>query len=194
MHPKEARKQKTGTGRLAALSLSGSEIIVDTDFTHNRRLNELLRDPALLPVLLYPSRNAWHSDSAELRSELTGRTLLVIILDATWFFARKMLRLSRNIQALPALSFTRPYRSQFVFKQQPHPHCLSTIESAHALIEELKEGGLIPPSVDSSPLLKVFQSMIDYQLASEQQRHVEMARELYPELFAADGDEQEGGA
>ena len=28
MHPKEAYKQKTGTGRLAALSLAGAEIIV----------------------------------------------------------------------------------------------------------------------------------------------------------------------
>ena len=44
MHPKEAYKQKTGTGRLAHLTLEDSEIIVGVDFTDNPRLNTLITD------------------------------------------------------------------------------------------------------------------------------------------------------
>ena len=42
MHPKEAYRQRTGTGRLANISLIDSEIIVGIDFTDNARLNELI--------------------------------------------------------------------------------------------------------------------------------------------------------
>ena len=58
MHPKEAYKQKTGTGRLACLSLIDSEIIIDVDFTNNKRLNALLADSQYFPIILYPGNDA----------------------------------------------------------------------------------------------------------------------------------------
>ena len=54
MHPKEAYKQKTGTGRLAHLTLEDSEIIVGVDFTDNPRLNTLITDEKYFPVVMYP--------------------------------------------------------------------------------------------------------------------------------------------
>ena len=60
MHPKEYRKQRTGTGRLAKISLKDSEILVGIDFSQNTRLQALLNDPRYFPVLLYPGEDAWN--------------------------------------------------------------------------------------------------------------------------------------
>ena len=57
MHPKEAKKQRTGTGRLSKNSLTDSEILVGVDFTQNKRLLQLINDPQYFPVLLYPKEN-----------------------------------------------------------------------------------------------------------------------------------------
>ena len=42
MHPKEARKQRTGTGRLSHIALKDSEILVGLDFSKDRRFMELI--------------------------------------------------------------------------------------------------------------------------------------------------------
>lgn len=184
MHPKEAYKQKTGTGRLASLSLADSEIIIGVDFTANTRLSDLLADTdTYFPVLLYPAEDAWHSDTPTFRYAIGGRKLLVIVIDATWFFARKMLFLSRNLQHLPTLSFSKPYRSEFTFKNQPAPECLSTIESVYYLTEELKAGGIARADADVTGLMEVFHRMIDFQLECEQRRKETGAALLHPELF-----------
>ena len=61
MHPKEFKKQRTGTGYLAHICLKDSEIIVGLDFSKNQRLMELLHDPQYYPVLMYPGEDAWHA-------------------------------------------------------------------------------------------------------------------------------------
>lgn len=183
MHPKEAYKQKTGTGRLTSLALADSEIIVGIDFTDNARVNELINDDDAFPVILYPASDAYFTDSPEFRTAIGGKKLTVFVVDATWFFARKMMNLSRNLHGLPKLSFRKEYRSRFEFKKQPSPECLSTIESTYYLAEELKEAGIVKPDADLSCLMTAFRNMVEYQLACEQARHVAMARELYPELF-----------
>lgn len=187
MHPKEAYQQKTGTGRLASQSLIDSEILIGIDFTDNARLNALLDSSgdgaAYQPFLLFPGEKAWHTEDPGFPDLLRGKKPLVIIVDATWFFAKKILRLSSNLHDLPTLSFRNSYRSQFEFKTQPAPECLSTIESAYYLIEEFKSNNLISAEVDPSGLMKVFHEMVRYQLSCEQIRHEAMAAELYPELF-----------
>ena len=193
MHPKEAYRQKTGTGRLASLSLSDSEIIVGIDFSHNRRLNELISGQGeaeghgegrdYFPVLLYPDKEALYADSPALAKAASKRKLLVIVVDATWFFARKMVQASVNLHALPKLSFNAGYKSRFEFKRQPAPECLSTIESSYYLIQELRNAGIVDGAIDPEPLMRVFRDMVQYQLSKEQERHESMAACLYPELF-----------
>lgn len=193
IHPKEAYRQKTGTGRLAALSLSDAELIIGIDFTDNQRVNELIsgRDgnegygegAGYYPVVLYPAENSLSADSTALRESLGERRLLVLIVDATWFFARKMLKASANLAGLPTLSFSAGYRSVFEIKRQPAPECLSTIESAHYLISELKAAGIANPLADESRLMRIFREMVHYQLDREQERHEAEAMDLYPELF-----------
>jgi DTW domain-containing protein YfiP len=174
MHPKEAYHQRTGTGRLANISLIDSEIIVGIDFTDNARLNELIggtgAGAGYFPVVLYPAPDAHFTDSAPFREAIGTKKLLVIVVDATWFFAQKMVKLSKNIHGLPKLSFKNAYRSQFKFKRQPAPECLSTIESTYYLIEELKGAGIARTDADASGLLSIFNRMVNYQLSSEQAR------------------------
>jgi DTW domain-containing protein YfiP len=176
MHPKEAYHQHTGTGRLASLSLVDSEIIVGIDFTQNKRLNLLLSDSVYFPVVLYPADDAFTAQSPQLQVALEPvaggekRKLLVIVVDATWFFAKKMLRLSPNVRTLPKLSFQQVYQSEFTFKKQPAEGCVSTIESCYHLIREMQASTLVSPRLDATPLMSVFRRMVDFQLEAEQNR------------------------
>ena len=89
MHPKEARRQRTGTGRLCHVALEDSEILVGIDFEKDARLTELLSDDKYFPVLLYPGENAWNARTDGFKGAVNNKKLLVIILDATWFCAKK---------------------------------------------------------------------------------------------------------
>jgi DTW domain-containing protein YfiP len=169
MHPKEAYHQKTGTGRLAALSLPGSEIIIGIDFTENKRVKEILENPDYFPVLMYPDENAWSAEKMGFHEVIGNKTLVIFLVDATWFFAKKMLRLSPILHTIPKFSFRAGYRSQYEFKTQPAPECLSTIETCYYVIKELQEKGIAKKG-NPEPLMNVFHKMIDYQLESEKAR------------------------
>lgn len=169
MHPKEAYHQRTGTGRLTKLCLKESEIIIGIDFDENARLRELLSDPAYFPVLLFPGKDAYTASSPLLKEQVGEKRLLVIVLDATWSLAAKMLHVSEILHTLPKLSFTRGYRSGFTFKKEPEEYCLSTIESCYHLVKELQESDIARQcDVESMPL--VFKKMVDHQLESERKR------------------------
>lgn len=163
MHPREAYKQKTGTGRLAKLSLQDSELIIDICVVDQKLVNTLIEDPDFFPVLLYPGPDAIQANDPILKDQLQGKKLLVFIIDATWSQARQMMRLSTNLHPLPKISFQTEYRSQFYIKQQPKSYCLSTIESTYYLINELKDAKLINGSVNAEGLMTVFRKMVDYQ-------------------------------
>lgn len=172
MHPKEAYKQKTGTGRLASLSLKDSEIIIGIDFTDNKRLNNLLADSQYFPILLYPGNDALTAESEVLKNAAEHKKLLVIVVDATWLIAKKMMKLSKNLQKLQKISFltSTGYHSQFRFKRQPAADYLSTIESCYYLLNEFKQNGLEDNSASFEPLMDIFHKMVDFQLESHKER------------------------
>ncbi|MFA6047120.1 MAG: DTW domain-containing protein, partial [Phycisphaerales bacterium] len=58
MHPKEFKQEKAATGRLTHLCLAHSRIVCGIEFDRNEAVQELIRDPANFPVLLYPGRDA----------------------------------------------------------------------------------------------------------------------------------------
>ena len=163
MHPKEAKRQRTGTGRLASLCLPESEIIVGIDFSENKRLNELLSDSSYFPVLMYPGENAYTAGNKDFKASLNGKKLLAIIIDSTWFCSKKMIYSSSNIKNLPRISFAGSYKSIFTFKKEPGEYCVSTIESVYYLLEELKSEGLVSKTADTEPLMTVFKKMIKFQ-------------------------------
>lgn len=170
MHPKEAYKQKTGTGRLASISLVNSEIIIDATFDNNSRTQELISDSAYYPMILYPEKGAHSAESFNFNASIDGKTLLVFLIDATWIMARKMMNRSHTLQNLPKISFSSKYRSCFLIKKQPADHCLSTIESSYFLIKELQKSGVCDPSVKIDGLMSIFDRMIQYQLDCKERK------------------------
>ena len=170
MHPKEAKRQRTGTGRIAHAGLINSEIIVGIDFTKNTRLCELLSDEQYFPMLLYPGEDAWTADKAGFAQAVGGKKLLVIVIDSTWFCSHKMIQYSTNIMALPKLSFSGSYRSIFTFKREPRPEYISTIESCYYLVKELQAASMVDASVNVEGLMTAFKEMIKFQLQKENDR------------------------
>ena len=163
MHPEEAYKQKTGTGRLAKLSLKDSDLIIDTEFNHQVPVNNLLENPDYYPIILYPGVHTQQVGDPQFKLDVGTKKLLVFIIDATWSRSKSMVRLSTNISGLPKISFQKAYRSQFSIKRQPHVHCLSTIESTYYLIRELQGAGFIDRVINPEGLMTVFKKMNAFQ-------------------------------
>ncbi len=165
MHPKEYRKQKNGTGHMTQLQLENSEIIVGVDFTTNKRVNELLANEVNNSFLLYPGKETFNLSvrkSSEMNAFM-GNHPNIFILDGTWPCARKMLKLSTNLQKLKRVSFDNKIKSKFIIKQQPQSLCLSTIESVYTVLNLLNEGDL--EQCETKNFLIPFEKMIAYQLA-----------------------------
>ena len=169
-HPKEAKRQRTGTGRIARCALLHSETIVGVDFTLNDRLNALLSDERFFPALLYPASDALTPSSPHLKIALKAKKLLAVIIDSTWFCSKKILRLSENLAKLPSLSFDAPHRSIYTFKRQPRPECLSTLETCYYLIGELQSASVIKKSSSHECLMTAFKKLITFQLEKENER------------------------
>ena len=164
MHPKEYRKEKIGTGIMTQLQLENSEIIVGVDFTNNKRVNEILTKEKSSSFLLYPGKDNFNlsiSNSSEVNSFM-GATPNLFLLDATWVCARKMLKLSMNLQALKRVSFDNEIKSKFIIKQQPEALCLSTIESVYTVLNLLKSSDL--EQCDTNGFLLPFEKLIEHQL------------------------------
>jgi DTW domain-containing protein len=167
MHPKEYKRQKTGTGRLACINLAKAEILPGLAFDSNPRVRELVDDPANRAFLLYPSPGALDLGEArargELASELEGRNLVVFLIDSTWACARAVLRESPGIAGLPRLRFQPAERSRWIIKRQPRDYCLSTIEAIHELLCALEDAGL-DSYPDKGRLLGAFAALQAYQV------------------------------
>jgi len=164
MHPKEYRKEKSGTGHITSLQLENSEIIVGVDFTNNKRVNEILTNEKSCSFLLYPGKDNFNLSirkSTEINSFM-GNNPHIFILDGTWPCARKILKLSKNLQKLKRVSFDNKIKSKFIIKQQPESLCLSTIESVYTVLNLLKEGDL--EQCETKNFLIPFEKMIEYQL------------------------------
>ena len=170
MHDKEAHKQRTGTPRLARLCLTNSELIVGTDFSRNERVNALIKDPAYSPFVLYPGPDAVNLKTLGADALPEGKTLLVFVIDGTWRGARSLLNKSPNVRALPRLSFSGRYVSQFKIKKQPMEHCVSTIEAIYYLCREAEAAGYEKLGARAAILMDVFKRLVDTQLRCQREK------------------------
>jgi len=164
MHTKEAKKQKTGTARLAKLCLNNAELLIGTEFGRDQRVNALLRDPAYYPVVLYPGPKAMNFAAHGGGLPPAGKTLLVFVIDGTWACAKRLLNRSSNLLALPRVSFARGYVSGFAIKKQPKEHCISTIEAIYYLCKEAEAAGRENLGSQSEILMLLFKKLVDTQL------------------------------
>lgn len=171
IHKKEARKS-IATGRMSHLCLTNSLLIEGSDFSNHPRVNSIINDPQVYPVVLFPSQNSTNLtplSPAQRRSCFpTDKRLVVFVIDGTWAQAKRMKRLSTNLKALPTICFTVPAPSKFWVRKQPHGQCYSTIEAIHHLIELLGPEN----SERHANLLEVFDIMVSKQLSYGHQRLV----------------------
>jgi DTW domain-containing protein YfiP len=150
---------------------------------------ELLGDPETTPLLLFPGQNALqlHAAPKELWDATLGMTPqgslkkpTFIVLDGTWTQAHAMLRKSKLLQGLQRVSFETTRPSEYGFKIQPHPMCLSTVEGVHRVMEILDERGWSPAPLnrEHDQLIEIFRAMVRFQLARE--RNPRTLRKLRP--------------
>lgn len=162
-HPIE-HQRRIATGRMSHLSLQKSHMIVGHNYTHNQRLNQILSDPDLHCVMLYPGRLSRNLSNVPARERAAlfprEKRLAVIVIDGTWSTARKMVHLSQNLKNVPRICFTPPTPSNFRVRQQPRAECYSTIEAIHHTIELLGT----TPQRQHDQLLTVFDKMVNRQL------------------------------
>jgi DTW domain-containing protein YfiP len=165
MHPKEAKKVKMGTGRLAQLYLNNSEIRTGMDFSDDARVNSLIDNPQYFPVVLYPGEDSVDITGNDfLILNIKNKTLLVFVIDASWPLAKKILRESQNLHGLPQIHFRPKEPSRYILKKQPHPYCLCTIESVSLLLDELEKSGLEICRGRQKTLKKALERMCQLQM------------------------------
>lgn len=169
MHPMEAKKEKMGTGRISIACLKNSQMIVGIDFTEDEQVNALINDPKNHCMVLYPGEKAINissDDVAPLKDiqDSQNKRLVVFLIDGTWPCAKKMMKLSKNINTLPRVSFTATHESLFAIKEQPAEFCLSTLESIHFFLSESERRGLEQLEKRHDNMIDVFKAMIDFQI------------------------------
>ena len=167
IHPIEV-KRRIATGRMSHLSLENSRLIPGRDYSGNRHVDEIVNNPAIHSVMLYPGKTAANLTpmSSEARAELfpNGKELAIFVIDGTWATARQMVR-SENLKALPRVCFSPETPSTFRVRKQPAPGCYSTIEAIHHTIELLGDArGFDTSTRQHDALLDVFDVMVQRQL------------------------------
>lgn len=163
MHTHEFKKIKNGTGHFTHLSLENSELYVDVAFAEHKAVNALLDDEKNNCYVLYPGDDSLLLNSKPLPHD--DKQNVIFLIDSTWHNAKKLLRDSPNIQALPKISFEHTKNSEFKIKEQPMELCLSTIESTQCVLELLNLHGDEELSINElEGFLEPFRKMVEYQV------------------------------
>jgi DTW domain-containing protein YfiP len=160
-HPLE-RRRTVGTARMAHLTIENSLLIPGIDFNENEEVNQLIADSKNHCVVLYPGRRSLNISTLphnEIRNAFPKeKTLIIFVIDGTWACAKTMVSRSKNLLKLPQICFTPARTSEYQFRRQPKPVCLSTIEAVHQILE------ILEPEIDSSPLIELFRNMVKKQV------------------------------
>lgn len=171
MHPHENSRVRSNTGRLTHLSLPDSDLWIGLNFEDHPGVRALIDDPENFPVLLYPSERAHDlSTGRNPFPDTGGRRLVVFLLDATWYLAKKMLKSNPSLLALPHVMFSGATPSRYRIKKQPEPGCLSTLEATHELLVALNRSGL-DTYPEPSPLIDLFERMQEFHLRCAAQQN-----------------------
>ena len=153
-HPRE-EDMAIGTARMASLCLPNSELHVGVDFRTSPALAHALSDPARPAALLYPSDGA-----VDVLADPPRGPITLVVVDGTWWQARKLVRVNPVLAALPRYAFRAPTPSEYRIRREPDEAYVSTIE---ALVHVL--GVLEGDPEKLRGLLAPFRAMIDKQIA-----------------------------
>ncbi len=168
-HPRE-RRTPIGTARLAHLCLPGSELHIGVEFEDHPEVRAALAEAeaAGRPAhLLFPGPRAIDLAEAKLEGPIT-----LVVVDGTWWQARKLLKRNARLAALPQIRFTPPAPSNYRIRREPSDDCVATVEALAHVLGEL-EGA--PERF--AGLLRPFEAMIDTQI--HYATHVRGARQRH---------------
>jgi DTW domain-containing protein YfiP len=153
-HPRE-RHVPIGTARLAHLCLPGSELHVGVDFDDDASVRAALAGGDGRPAyLLFPGPEAIDLHAARPEGPIT-----LVVVDGTWWQARKLLKRNAALRALPQIRFTPPAPSNYRIRREPADHCVATIEALSLVLGALEEA-----PARFAGLLRPFEAMIDTQI------------------------------
>ncbi len=155
-HPRE-RDVAIGTARMASLCLTNAELEVGVHWSGSSALKRALSDPERPAALLYPGAGA-----IDVTTDPPKGPVTLIVVDGTWWQAKKIVRENPELAALPRYSFVPPTPSDYRIRKEPDEAYVSTIE---ALVYVL--GALEGDAEKFQALLTPFRAMIDAQIDCE---------------------------
>lgn len=148
-HPRE-RDVPINTARIASLCLPEAELHVGVEWGGKLRLG----DPERPAALLYPGEGA-----IDIEANPPSRPVTLVVVDGTWWQAKKLVRANPEIAALPRYAFRPTAPSNYRIRREPQDDYVSTIE---ALVHVL---GVLEGEPDKFlPMLVPFRAMVDAQI------------------------------
>jgi DTW domain-containing protein len=158
-HPRES-DVAINTARLVELQLERAELHVAIKLDEVPALRARLSDPEAPPILLYPG-----PDARELGQALPEGPVTLVVLDGTWWQAKKLFQQNPELALLPRYSLSPSAPSRYRIRREPALHCISTIEAIGEALSLLE-----PPGFDREAWLLPFEAMVDQQLHYAQVR------------------------
>lgn len=152
-HPRE-RRVAVGTARMAARCLEGAAVVTGTHLDAHPVVAAAISDPARPAVLLWPG-----PDARDLAADPPAGPVTLVVVDGTWFTAKKLVRLNPAVAALPRYGLSPARPSEYRIRREPRAECLSTIEAlAHAL-------GVLEGDAEAyRAMMRPFRAMVDVQV------------------------------
>jgi DTW domain-containing protein YfiP len=164
-HPRES-DVPINTARLVELQLERAERHVAIKLDEVPAFQARLRDPAAPAILLYPGEGA-----RDLAQDPPPGPVTLVVLDGTWWQAKKLFQQNPQLAALPRYSLSPSAPSRYRIRREPALHCVSTIEAIGEALTLLEPNGF-----DREALLQPFDAMVEHQLhyarAHSSRRHL----------------------
>jgi DTW domain-containing protein YfiP len=152
-HPRES-DVPINTARLAELQLERAERHIAVKIDEVPALRARLHDPSAPAILLYPGDGARDLAAAPPKGAVT-----LVVLDGTWWQAKKLFQQNPELSALPRYSLSPRAPSRYRIRREPALHCISTIEAIGEALTLLE-----PTGFDREALLRPFEAMVEHQL------------------------------
>jgi DTW domain-containing protein YfiP len=152
-HPRE-RDVPINTARIAALCLPDAELAVGVRWEGTPAFARAIGDPARPAALLYPGAGAIDVEASPPETPIT-----LLVIDGTWWQAKKVLRENPALAALPRYAFRPPRESEYRIRREPREDYVSTIEALVHVLSVLERDG-----ARFAEMLAPFRAMVEAQL------------------------------
>ncbi|NQZ08218.1 MAG: DTW domain-containing protein [Algicola sp.] len=152
-HPSETTHAK-GSARLVGLCMKEVRIVVGETAEDFSQLREDLKTQGRPVYLVYPTKYYQAIESMGKQHQ----PLTLILLDASWKKAYKLLMLNPWLSDLPCIGFDQSPLSQYQIRKSSKSYSLSTLESVVYCLNNLDD------TSNTAPLMNVFETMIDNQM------------------------------